>query len=231
MLSEAIHSFADTANQSLLYLGIQKSQRPADRRYHWGYGGERFLYALLSAVGIFVFGCGVTMYHGIHSLLHPPDIALSWITFAVLGVALVVDGWVLSTAVREVNNKRDGKKFWQFVRQSSDPTLLAVLFEDAVATLGVIVAMVGIWLTHVTGNPIFDAISSIVIASMLGLIAIWLGYRNRQLILGPAIPEEIENGVREYLLAQPSVETVRRVRTRIVASDRFRLRRRDRLRR
>lgn len=223
MLSEAIHSFADTANQGLLFLGIQRSERPADSRYHWGYGGERFLFALLSAVGIFVLGCGVTVYHGVHALLHPPELTLSWVTFAVLGVSLVVDGFVFTAAVREVNARKGDQPFWQFVRSSSDPTLLAVLFEDFVATAGVLVALAGIVLAHLTGSAYFDAASSIIIGLMLGGVAVWLGFRNRELILGPAIPQDVEEGVVAFLREQPSVETVRRVRTRIVASERFAL--------
>lgn len=221
MLSEAIHSFADTANQGLLYLGIARSERPADSRYHWGYGGERFLFALLSAVGIFVLGCGVTVYHGVHSLLHPPDLEVSWVSFVVLGISLLVDGFVLTAAIREVYGRKGDQPFWTFVRSSSDPTLLAVLFEDFVATAGVVVAMAGILLAHLTGNPAFDAASSIIIGLMLGMVAVWLGFRNRELILGPAIPTEVEEQVVAFLMAQPSVESVRQVRTRIVASERF----------
>lgn len=221
MLSESIHSFADTANQALLFIGIKRSKRPADDRYHWGYGGERFLFALLSAIGIFVLGCGVTVYHGIHSLLHPPELELSWITFAVLGVSLVVDGVVFFAAAREVWAKKGEMSFFRFVRESSDPTLLAVLFEDFVATLGVLIAMAGIGLAHITGNVYFDAASSVIIGVMLGMIAVWLGYRNRELILGPAIPAHVEKEVIEYLRAHPAIEAVRGVRTRIFASEKF----------
>ncbi|ACY16990.1 cation diffusion facilitator family transporter [Haliangium ochraceum] len=221
MLSEAIHSFADTANQWLLYLGIRRSERPADDAYHWGYGGERFLFALISAAGIFVLGCGVTVYHGIHSLLDPPEVTTSWVSFAVLGIALVVDGFVFLAAVREVSRQKGERSFMEFVRTSSDPTLLAVLFEDAVATLGVLVALAGIGLGYLTGSPVFDAIASIIIGLLLGMVAIWLAVRNRQLILGPAIPDDVAQGILAYLDEQPSIETVRRVRTRIVGSDRF----------
>ncbi|WP_428266962.1 cation diffusion facilitator family transporter [Haliangium sp.] len=221
MLSEAIHSFADTANQGLLFLGIRRSERPADERYHWGYGGERFLFALLSAVGIFVLGCGVTVYHGVHALLHPSQPDINWVIFVVLGVSLVVDGAVFLSAIREVYGLKGDKSFWKFVRESSDPTLLAVLFEDFVATMGVVVAVIGIGLAYLTGSPVFDAGASILIGLMLGGIAVWLAFRNRELILGPAIPRDVEEQVVAFLLEQPSVEAVRRVRTRIVASDRF----------
>lgn len=223
MMSEAVHSFADTSNQGLLYIGKLRSNRPADERFQYGYGADRYVFALLSAMGIFVLGCGVTVYHGIHSLMNPPDLDISWIVFAVLGVSLLVDGYVLGVAVREVNAERGDKGFMAFIRSSTDPTLLAVLFEDFVASIGVIIAAVGIALAQVTGNPVFDAMSSIAIGVMLGILAIWLGWRNRELILGPAIDSEKSAAVISYLEQQPSIASVREVRTRIVGADRFRL--------
>ena len=193
MLSEAIHSLADAGNQGLLYLGIKTSERPADKMFHYGYGADRFLFALLAAVGIFVLGCGVTVYHGIMCLVHPPDLHLQWITFTVLAISFLVDGFVLMIAVRAVHASKGDQPFWKFIRSSSDPTVLAVLFEDFIACIGVIVATVGILVSYYTGSTVFDAISSIMIGLLLGVMAVWLGYRNRQLILGPAIPKEIES--------------------------------------
>jgi len=221
MLSEAIHSFADTANQTLLYIGIRRSNRPADSRYHWGYGSERFLFALLSAMGIFVLGCGVTVYHGVSALLHPPKVSISWVSFVVLGLSIVIEGYVLMSAVREVYRTKGKVGFWRFLRESSDPTLLAVLFEDFVATLGCVIAIIGIGLAHYTGNPAFDAISSIIIGVMLGFVALWLGWRNSVLMVGPSIPKDVEQGVIKYLKEQPSVDSIRGVRTRIVGSHQF----------
>ncbi|RMH42944.1 MAG: cation diffusion facilitator family transporter [Deltaproteobacteria bacterium] len=224
MLSEAIHSAADTGNQVLLYLGIRRSERPADAMFHYGYGAERFLFALLSAVGIFILGCGVTVYHGIHTLVDPPELRLSWVTVAVLAVSFCVDGAVFVTAVRAIAAAKGKKSFWQHIRTSSDPTVLAVLFEDFVATLGVVVAAVGIGLAHWTGNPMWDGISSIFIGLLLGAVAVWLGWRNRVLILGPAIPADVTAQAVAFLESQPAVEGVRAVKTRIVSADRFRLR-------
>lgn len=223
LLSEAIHSLADTANQGLLFLGIRRSERPADARYHYGYGAERFLFALLSAVGIFILGCGVTVYHGIESLLDPPHLELTWVPFAVLGISLVIESLVLMSAIREVWREKGDQTFFRFLRTSTDPTLLAVLFEDAVAVLGVIVAGAGIGLAHVTGNGQWDAVSSIVIGLLLGAVAVWLGWRNRQLILGPAIPRDTQKDIVSFIEEQPAVQHVRLVRTRIVGAKRFRI--------
>ncbi len=223
MLSEAIHSGADTANQGLLYFGMRRSLRPADSRFHYGYGADRYIFALMSAMGIFILGCGVTVYHGVHSLFNPPTLIFSWVTFAVLGISILLEGYVLMLAVREVNTGRGKLSLMEFVRTSTDPTLIAVLFEDSVATLGAAVAMIGIGLSLYTGNPAFDSATSILIGAMLGLMAVWLGWRNRELILGPAIPEDLQKGVLEYLQEQPSIDAVRSFRTRVVAADSFRI--------
>ncbi len=223
MLSEAIHSVADTGNQSLLYLGIRRSDRTPDRMFHYGYGAERFFYALMSAVGIFVLGCGVTIYHGVHTFLHPPELHVSWITWVVLALAFAVDGAVFLLAVRAVNRERGNVGFLEFIRTSSDPTVLAVLFEDFIASMGVLVAAGGIALSWWTGDTRFDAASSIIIGLMLGGVAMWLGWRNRQLILGPAIPADVEARARELITAQPSVSSIQDVKTRVLAADRFRL--------
>ena len=223
MLSEAVHSAADTANQGLLYFGMRRSLRPPDSRFQYGYGADRYVFALMSAMGIFILGCGVTVYHGIHSLMHPPTITSSWITYAVLGAAIVIDGYVFMLAVREVNAGRGKKGFVAFVQSSTDPTLIAVLFEDFVATAGAAIAMGGIALANATGDPIYDSITSLIIGGMLGLMAIWLGWRNRQLILGPAIPRETQEAVMLFLRNHPSVGEVHSLRTRVVAAGSFRI--------
>jgi len=191
--------------------------------FHYGYGADRFLFALLAAAGIFVLGCGVTVYHGVHSLVHPPELHLEWVTFTVLGISFLVDGCVLVAAISAVNASKGEQRFWQFIRSSSDPTVLAVLFEDLIACLGVAVATAGILISYYTGSPVFDAVSSILIGLLMGAMAIWLAYRNRQLILGPAIPKAIEDAVIAYLKQQPSVTCVSDIKTQVVAADRFRL--------
>lgn len=223
MLSEAIHSFADSGNQGLLWLGVRRSERPADAMFHYGYGAERFFFALLSAMGIFVLGCGVTVYHGVRHLLHPAKLQVDWITLAVLGISFAVEGWVLLKALQNVSVEKGEQPLLRFIRTSSDPTLLAVLFEDFVACLGVLVAALGILLSVLTGNAIFDALSSIAIGLMLGAVAVWLGYRNRQLILGPAIPQDVERAVIDFLRSQPSVSSVHDIKSRVLAAGHFRL--------
>lgn len=223
MFSEAIHSLADTSNQILLFVGIRQSEKPADALFHYGYGADRYLYSLLSAVGIFVLGCGVTVYHGIHNLLDPPALALSWIPLAVLALSFVVEGLVLLAAARVVWARKGDTSLWHFLRTTSDPTVVAVLLEDAVACLGVLIAAAGIGLTYWTGDPTYDGIGAIVIGLMLGGVAIWLGIKNRRLLLGPAMPERAQEEIISFLQADPAVQRVRMVRSRVVGADNFRL--------
>lgn len=223
MLSEAIHSFADTTNQALLFIGIQRSERPADARYQYGYGGERYLYALLSAAGIFVLGCGVSVYHGVRNLIDPHHLELSSLVFIVLGISLVVEGIIFFVALRSVMAQKGDTPLFTFLARATDPTAIAVLLEDFVACLGVLIAAAGIYLSHVTHSPTWDALASILIGLMLGGVAIWLGWSNRRLILGPAVAPEIVDEILEFLEAQPSIRRVERYRTRVMGAHQFRL--------
>ncbi len=224
MFSEAIHSLADTGNQALLYLGIRKSERPADALFHYGYGGERFLYALLSAIGIFVLGCGFTVYHAIHDLLDPPRIVFSWWSVAVLSVAFVVEGSVLLLALRAIRARlAPGERLWAHLRTTRDPTVAAVLLEDSVACLGVVVAGAAMGLSVWTNDPVYDALGALLIGGMLGGVAVFLGVRNRELLLGPALDEATRRQVVVLIEADPAVASVRSTRSRVLGSDRFRI--------
>jgi zinc transporter 9 len=222
IFSEAIHSLADTANQGMLFLGIRRSERPADHLFHYGYGADRYFYSLMSAVGIFVLGCGVTVYHGIHDLMSPPQLEVSWIPLVVLAISFAVEGVILMMAARVVWAAKGTQSLRQYLATTSDPTIAAVLLEDAVACVGVLVAAAGIGLAHLTGNPTFDALGAIAIGLMLGVVAIWLGLRNRALLLGPAIPAEVHDEIVAFLREHPAVMRVRKARSRVVGADRFR---------
>ena len=222
MFSEAVHSAADAVNQGLLWVGIRSSERPADNLFHYGYGYDRYLFSLLSAVGIFVFGAGVTIYHGIHSALHPGAVETTMLSYAVLAVSFCVDGVVLTGALRAIWARKGEVSLREYLRTTTDPTVAAVLLEDSVATTGVIVAGLAIWLTDTTGNAIFDAIGAITVGAMLAGVAVWLAVKNRTLLLGPAMPKHVFDGVLEYLDAHPAVVRVRLPKSRIVGAGQFR---------
>jgi zinc transporter 9 len=223
MFAEAMHTLADAGNQALLFIGIKRSERPPNEMFTYGFGGERFLFALLSAVGIFVLGCGVTVYHGISTLLDPHPLEIGWFDFVVLGLGFVLDGFVLWKAASAINKQRGDKPFLQFLRTTDDPTIAAVLLEDGVACIGILIALGGILLSQATGSPVFDSIGSIFIGALLGLIAVWLGYKNRSLILGQAIPREVQTLAVAFLEEQASVSRVRAIQSRILGADSYKL--------
>jgi zinc transporter 9 len=219
MLSEAIHSFADVMNQSLLALGLRTSAGKRSEDYPYGMHRDRFVWALISAVGVLFLGCGVTVYHGVSSLFHPAETSGSlWMTLGVLGFAFVVEGATLLVAVKEVRGQAAGRPLLQFFREMDDPLAAAVLLEDAAAVTGVVFASIGIALSHVTGRPVFDSVASILIGLMLGVVAILLVRRNRQLLLGAAPAGGVTDRIEELLEADPAVEDVHDIRVVVLGS-------------
>jgi zinc transporter 9 len=218
MLAEGIHSIADTANQALLWLGIRRSQRPADESHPYGYGAERYVWALISAMGIFFLGCGVTVYHGVHQLLHPEPTDVGWLTWSVLALSALVEGGVLMLAVREANALRRGRGWIEYLRGTSDPTVIAVLFEDSVAVFGVFVAAAGIGLSRATGILAFDGIASIIIGALLGVLALALASKNKALLVGQRASDEVEEKITQLLERDPSIEKIVGLRTRVIAA-------------
>lgn len=215
LLAEAIHSVADTSNQALLLIGIVRSRRLPDKHFAYGYANERFFWALLSACGIFFVGAGVTVYHGIETLIHPSDVTFEPMTFMVLGLAFVIElytFWVAAQALRR--SMPDAA--WRDRLSEGDPSTLAVLFEDGVAVLGVVVASVSTVITLITGNVLWDSVGSIVIGVLLGMVAIVLIVKNRAYLLGKSIPSDIQEGILEDLHNEPSIEHVLDFKTEVL---------------
>jgi zinc transporter 9 len=212
MFSEAIHSFADVGNQVLLAVGLRKSRRPADPEHPFGYGPEAFVWSLMSAVGIFFLGCGVTLAHGIHTLWKGADheIESSTVGIAILIFALVVESGTLALAVRAVWNeaRQRGIGFVENIRTTDDPFGIAVLLEDSAAVLGVLLALAALVLTRITHNSHWDAYGTIAIGLLLGAVALFLIARNRALLLGRAIRPEDRAKLTAVLESDPAIERV-----------------------
>lgn len=207
MFSEAVHSVADTSNQVLLLIGLSRSRKKADEDFSYGYGRERFFWALLSACGIFFVGAGVTVYRGISALLDPEPIALSSLVFGILLVAFVIESFTFWVAARELQRSAPGRS-WSERLTDGDPSTLAVLLEDGIAVVGVLIAAAAIGLSFLTGNHTWDAIGSITIGMLLGVAAVLLIVKNRAYLIGRAIPEELREGVIVMLAADPAIERV-----------------------
>ncbi len=207
MFAEAVHSFADTLNQSLLLIGIKRSRKPADFARGYGYGIERFFWSLISACGILFIGSGVVIYHSIETLYHgsvvKPD--FSFLSMAVLLVALLVEGVTLWYALREL---RKNKKLSLEMFEDADPIVLAIVYEDSVAVVGVFIALLAQWLTHITGNAFYDAVGGLLVGIVLGFLSILLIIKNHQYIIGKALTKDITDEIIETLEADPCVEKI-----------------------
>jgi len=225
MLAETIHSLADTANQILLYVGLKQSKHGPTEEHPWGYGNARYLWNLISAMGIFFIGFGVTTYHGVHSLLNlgeytNPDLTIPLI---VLAFAFVVEGYVLFVAYKSVKIKKGSHSFLKYIKKGDDPTTVAVLLEDGIAVLGVAIALSGIWLSRIMQTNMPDAIASIIIGCLLGFLAFVLIRSNARLLMGASADPQLEENIKMYLLKHKSIEKITSFKTEILGPARLRL--------
>jgi len=209
MLSEGIHSLVDTGNGGLLLLGIHKSKQPADATHPFGYGKELYFWSLIVAVLIFGVGGGISIYEGITHLIHPSPLEDPFWSYVVLGLAVVFESIVFVIAFRAFQAlKGEDENIWQAIKSSKDPTTFTVLFEDAAALLGLIVAFAGIFLAHYFINPYLDGAASILIGVILASVAVFLAYESKGLLIGEgADPETLEN-IRKLAEAAAGVEKV-----------------------
>ena len=163
MLSEGIHSLVDTGNAGLLLLGIRLSKKPADAAHPFGYGKELYFWSLVVAFLIFGVGGGISIYEGILHVAHPSPLEDPTWSYVVLALAAVFETIVLVIAVKHFLAVKGDQSAWQAIRTSKNPTDFVVLFEDAAALSGLVVAFVGIWLAHYLDDPVFDGVASIAI--------------------------------------------------------------------
>ncbi len=220
MFSESIHSLADTANQFLLLVGLRQSHRKASPDHPYGHGRERYIWALISACGIFFIGCGVTIYHGIEVLLNGNEFSFNYWVIIILVVSFFIEGFTLWLAYRELRT-RFPKAKWKVINKQADPTTLAVVYEDGLAVIGVVIALVSLLLANATGHAYWDAIGSITIGILLGAVAIILINKNRHFLITKSIPHDMEDEVKLILLADPSIEKVFEFKSAIFDADRY----------
>jgi len=213
MLAESIHSLADTGNQGLLFLGRRRSHRPPTDEHPFGFGMERYFWAFVVALVLFTLGSLFALAEGIDKVIHPEAVEAPAWAFGVLGLAMVLEGLSFRTARREAESYRNGRSWWNFVRSSKSPELPVVLLEDAGALLGLVVALVGVGLAEITGNPRWDAAGSLAIGLLLGIIAAVLAVEMKSLLIGESASPAVEARVRAAILDGPEVTRVIHLRT------------------
>ena len=216
LMSETIHSLVGCVNQGLLLLGHRGAELKPDKLHQYGYGKDIYFWSLVSALGTFWFGAGVSGWNSIISLLDP-SVSISQMgveMWTVLGFSFAVDGYVLSQTVRSLyRTKPRDVSFLQHIRNIRDPTTSAVLMEDTAACTGILVAVAGVGLTQLTHSPIWDGIGGIGVASIMGVMGLYLASINHQYLLGQAVDPEITSNIRRIMLSRPSVDDVHNIQS------------------
>ena len=225
MLAEAIHSFADTSNQILIYVGIRSSRGGPTKEHPFGKGQSRYLWNLISAAGIFFIGFGVTTYHGVHSLLEPHhgDYSIGMTTIGILIFTFVVEFYAWYVAYRAVNADLEGRSYYQYLRYGDDPTAVGVFLEDSIAVVGVVIASIGIGLSSYLNSHVPDGIASIIIGLLIGVMAVILTLANSRLLIDASIPQSDEEEIKEFINSHQTIKNLVSMKTEILSPNRVRL--------
>jgi cation diffusion facilitator family transporter len=214
MLAEAIHSLADSGNQLLLLLGGRTSKRKATRDHPFGFGRDRYLYGFLVAVVLFSVGGLFAIYEGVHKIRESGEVESQLVAIIVLLIAICLEGFSLRTAIKETNAVRaPGESYWAFIRHARAPELPVVLLEDSAAITGLVLALIGVSLSAVTGDSLYDGLGTIAIGLLLVAVAFVLGVETKSLLIGEAATPEAQRRIVEALTAGDGVESVIHMRT------------------
>ena len=210
LLAEAFHSLADSGNEVLLRVAQVRGDKPPDDDHPFGHGREAYFWGLIAAVAVFVGGGLLSVRQGIAELLHESPVSSFEAGYAVLAVALLLDGLSLRQAYSQLKSEAGdlGRPFSTHFALTSDPVTRAVFLEDLAAVTGSSVALAGLALRQATGSPIPDAAAAIVIGLLLGVVAVELTRRNRDFLVGEQASEEIKGRVRGTIAAQPGIVAV-----------------------
>ena len=219
LAAEAVHSFADTSNQGLLLLGGSRARRAATDVHPFGHGRERYFWAFVVALVLFMLGGVFAIYEGIEKLRHPHEVEDIIIAIGILVVAVALETFSLVTAVREANHVRGEASWWQFIRHSRNPELPVVLLEDTGAELGLLLALFGVVTAHVTDNPRWDAAGSLGIGILLVVIAVTLVVEMKSLLIGESATSDDVAKMRAAIETTPNVRQLIHMRTQHLGPD------------
>jgi cation diffusion facilitator family transporter len=195
LLAESIHSVADSSNQGLLFLGGRQAARAPTELHQFGYGRVRYFWAFVVAVVLFSLGGLFSAYEGYHKIADPHDIDSPAVAVGILALALVFEAFALRTAVRHATPERGRRSWSRYIRESRSPELPVLLLEDSGALLGLVFALVGVLLTLLTGDPVFDGVGTLAIGVLLICIAVVLAVEMRSLLIGESASPELQRKI------------------------------------
>jgi cation diffusion facilitator family transporter len=220
MLSESIHSVADTGNQGLLLLGRRRARRPPDEHHPFGYGPVRYFYAFVVAFVLFTLGGVFSIFEGIDKLRHPHGVDHAGWAIAVLIGAVVMEALSFRTGVSEANAVRpEGEGWRQFIRHTKNPELPVVLLEDTAALVGLGFALVGIVVAVLTDDGRWDGVGSLAIGAVLVAVAVVLVIETSSLLVGESARPEVVLGIRAAIDEVPTTRRCIHLRTEHLGPD------------
>jgi len=213
MLSEAIHSVVDSGNQILMLHGIRRAAQPADDMHPFGYGMELYFWTFIVAVLLFAVGAGVSVYEGVSKIMNPHAIGNVFVNYVVLGLAFIFEtaAWIM--AFREFRSRKGHMGYLDAIRESKDPAIFTVLLEDTAATIGLVVAFVGIACAQAFDMPVLDGVASVVIGCILASVSLFLAIECKGLLLGESAKSSVVRGIRAIAQSREGILAVNELRT------------------
>jgi cation diffusion facilitator family transporter len=208
MLAEAVHSVADCGNQGLLLLGLKRSIKPADDEFPLGHGRAIYFWSFIVALMLFSMGGVFSIYEGIHKLGVSTTITNPWIAIGVLVVSLVAESVSLWKGMTQVNSLRGAQSLWRWFRETRRSELLVVIGEDIAATAGLVIALIAVSMATFLGNPIYDAIGSLAIGTLLLLVAAFVGFEVISLLVGQSAEPSVRKAIYRFLLERPEIAEI-----------------------
>jgi len=213
MLAEAIHSFADTANQILLLVGLRRAKQPVSEEHPLGFGKAIYFWSFIVALMLFSMGGIFSIYEGIHKLTHPEMPEAPWLAVGVLTVAILLESASLRAALSEVKKTQGQRSFLKWFRQSRQSELIVVVGEDIAALLGLSLALVAVLATILTGNPLYDSLGTIAIGVVLVIVAVTVGIEVKSLLIGESADPETVSSMQDFIAGRPEVAEVYKLTT------------------
>lgn len=199
LLAEAIHSLADCTNQIFLLIGSKQSKKPADDLHPLGYGRESFFWSFIVALMLFSMGGLFAIYEGTHKLyLESSVVQHPWIALTILIISILLEGFSFHACLKEVRLQNKFSSLWQWFRNSTASELIVIFIEDLAALAGLGLAILFLVISMLTGNPIWDALGSIVIGILLITVAFLLAREVKSLLLGEKSPTNYKQFISDY---------------------------------
>lgn len=208
MLAEAIHSYADSGNQVLLFIGLRQSERPADEEHPLGYGKASYFWSFVVAILLFSMGGIFSVYEGWHKLHHPEPLRYVWIALLVLGGSIVLEIFSLLGCLKAIDTVRRDRSLGHWLRTTRSAELVVVFGEDVAAIFGLLLAFVFVSLSAYTGSAKFDALGSMVIGVMLIVISLLISWRIKALIVGRSAEPELQELIERLIAKEPGIVTL-----------------------